>query len=40
MNVELRLGAWDCKVYCDKHKRTGKKYVKVLKQGSGNGEVV
>lgn len=43
MNNELRVGDWECKVYCDKHKITGKKFVKVLKSAKiaqGKGEIV
>ena len=31
MDESLRLGDWECKVYCEKHTRKGKKIVKSLK---------
>jgi hypothetical protein len=43
MNTELRVGEWECKVYCEKHRRTGRKFVKSLKeckQVKATGEVV
>ena len=28
MDNELRLGEWECKVFCEKHRRNGKKIFK------------
>ena len=29
---EFRIGDWDCKIFCDKHTRIGKKKLESLKQ--------
>jgi hypothetical protein len=31
MDEKMRLGTWECKVFCEKHKRVGCKKVKKIK---------
>jgi hypothetical protein len=31
MDSEFRTGDWECKIYCEKHIGTGKKFVRVQK---------
>jgi hypothetical protein len=43
MNSEMRVGDWEYKIYCDKHRNTGRKFVKALKtckNSKKTGEVI